>query len=285
MRRRAFQALYPEINNGLGLIVSILEFRDIARLIKTVKKLGRLFDSYDPIRRSPGRVVDVLNDGVLSTSFGLFPIISDIKGIAADLIDLRKTIAEFVERGKKAHSYHYKEVISDEKEYVQDTIAGEIFKQTKVTYFATLKCRYQYDARFDESLMRVGGLRVSPSLVWDAIPWTFVVDWVINIGRWLDQFDRDPHVKVEILDYCDTLKHQLIVYEDRVDDHLPIAYAGQSPCSSLMQGEGKLWQWESSLYERTPGVPDPGVSFPVWDLPSYRELMLSGSLIWATGRR
>jgi hypothetical protein len=32
------------------------------------------------------------------------------------------------------------------------------------------------------------GVMTDPSIVWNAIPWSFVIDWVIDVNQWLDQF-------------------------------------------------------------------------------------------------
>lgn len=32
------------------------------------------------------------------------------------------------------------------------------------------------------------GVNLNPAIIWNALPWSFVVDWVINVSRWLDQF-------------------------------------------------------------------------------------------------
>jgi hypothetical protein len=47
------------------------------------------------------------------------------------------------------------------------------------------------------------GLNLNPSIIWNAIPWTFVIDWVVNVSSWLDQFKfRNIEPITYIGEYC-----------------------------------------------------------------------------------
>jgi hypothetical protein len=36
------------------------------------------------------------------------------------------------------------------------------------------------------ALLDVLGVNLNPAIIWNAIPWTFLVDWLIGVSRWLD---------------------------------------------------------------------------------------------------
>jgi hypothetical protein len=43
------------------------------------------------------------------------------------------------------------------------------------------------------------GLSLNPQIIWNAIPFTFLIDWVFGVSRWLGQFNvgnMDPVVNV-----------------------------------------------------------------------------------------
>jgi hypothetical protein len=68
--------------------------------------------------------------------------------------------------------------------------------------------RYHYpDMSDSESRVRgfldAIGVNLNPSTFWNVIRWTFVLDWVINISQWLDQF-KTPllDLNIELLQYC-----------------------------------------------------------------------------------
>jgi hypothetical protein len=53
-----------------------------------------------------------------------------------------------------------------------------------------------------KAILDILGLRLTPSKIWEAIPFSFVVDWFIRIGDFLEQ-NEEPLVKaqVTVLDY------------------------------------------------------------------------------------
>lgn len=48
--------------------------------------------------------------------------------------------------------------------------------------------RYQIEHARILSLLDAFGVNLNPAIIWNAIPWSFVVDWVFGVSRWLDQF-------------------------------------------------------------------------------------------------
>lgn len=57
--------------------------------------------------------------------------------------------------------------------------------ECKFSYYLT---RYQRERGYVLTLLDALGVNANPAIIWNAIPLTFVIDWVINIGKWLDQF-------------------------------------------------------------------------------------------------
>jgi hypothetical protein len=48
---------------------------------------------------------------------------------------------------------------------------------------------------------------LDPAAVWDVIPWSFVVDWFLPVGRWLhDNRPRLFPAEFEVLDYCESFR-------------------------------------------------------------------------------
>jgi hypothetical protein len=68
------------------------------------------------------------------------------------------------------------------------------------------------------------GINLNPAIIWNAIPWSFVVDWFIGISRWLNQFQvRNIEPVVQIHGFCYSL-HAKRVVQTTVSS---TAYAGQ----------------------------------------------------------
>jgi hypothetical protein len=59
------------------------------------------------------------------------------------------------------------------------------------------------------ALLDVLGVNLNPSVIWNALPWSFVVDWVIRVSKWLNQFQtRNLEPTTYIHQYCWSLHLQ-----------------------------------------------------------------------------
>jgi hypothetical protein len=61
------------------------------------------------------------------------------------------------------------------------------------TFHATLDYTFSYVnlSAFDDetaALLDVLGVNFNPAIIWNALPWSFVVDWLIGVSQWVDQF-------------------------------------------------------------------------------------------------
>jgi hypothetical protein len=66
------------------------------------------------------------------------------------------------------------------------------------------------------------GLNLDPAIIWNAIPYSFVVDWFVNVGDYLHSLRIDAY-KVELLmsDYCHSVRTGLVV-RTYATGHTPI---------------------------------------------------------------
>ncbi len=60
-------------------------------------------------------------------------------------------------------------------------------------FHAQIEYNYNYTQYQVEHARLLGyldalGVNLNPSIIWNALPWTFVVDWVLSIGQYLDDF-------------------------------------------------------------------------------------------------
>jgi hypothetical protein len=68
----------------------------------------------------------------------------------------------------------------------------------------------------DTDLLKMGawldslGINMNPEIIWDLIPFSFVVDWFIKVGDWLEGFKVNHlNSSVTILDMCYSIKTQV----------------------------------------------------------------------------
>lgn len=78
------------------------------------------------------------------------------------------------------------------------------------TYYAT--CRYNYtlpvrDAQAEvRAKLELLGVRADPSIIWNALPFSFLVDWVVDVSSFLKKFTVETFpINTTVTDFCHTL--------------------------------------------------------------------------------
>jgi len=282
MRKLAWQSLLPKLNDGFSLANFLWELRDLRTLGFSVSKLlkqMRLIKGSVPDRLLSTRTLAEL---ILTYSFAIAPLHADIQTMLGGLFNTNKRVNEFIANGRRNLTYHYTNPLCGEVTGTRKTYWGEQVDTTQAVYHATLKCSYYYKKPSElEAFLRITGLRVTLENLWNAYPYSFVVDWVLKIADWLKQFDRDPFLTVYIKDYCDSIK--MVCATTSFNDFGIGTYATTHPTvdgyADLVIGRHAVWSTRRSYYLREPGLPNTGYAFPVFDSLSNRELVLGGALL------
>lgn len=137
----------------------------------------------------------------LAYQFGVMPLLSDIDGIAQSLAEPTELL--FDVKVVKREKYNIKQQVSyqNPKCISTGTAIGEV----------TVKYQYQYALTVDPEVrdMVQQGLYNPASLAWELIPYSFVVDWFLPIGNYLDNMDAflgvrlvHAHKTVFVKDVC-----------------------------------------------------------------------------------
>jgi hypothetical protein len=108
------------------------------------------------------------------------------------------------------------------------------------------------------------GLLDPLSIVWNAIPFSFVLDWFSNIGEWVEQLIHDPAIPIVIEDFSHSVK-----YSYKTD--MTLHFWNESFIGLIARGT-------VSHYERRRGIPSmyTGLDFR---LPSLTAVTLGAALI------
>lgn len=226
---KALSALMPGIRPKLSLVNSILELKDfksLPRTIANIRNLSRtLLSGKGPWgNRTLRRIIGAGADVYLQQQFNISPLLSDIAGIKSTIQNVRKEIQNLLENEGKLRTRHFraelKNHLSDEPltwtgYKLIDTWAnssssdakirfGRSVKHSGAMFHATLQYRYDLDPWARETAQLRGfldslGVNANPAIIWNAIPWSFVVDWVINVSGWLSRFaERNLEPRVHI---------------------------------------------------------------------------------------
>jgi hypothetical protein len=216
MNAEAYLTMKPSLSSGFSLTNFIIELAEFKILFKFWAR-HKTF-------------VKNVASGYLNYQFGWKLFVKDLMEIYEKLLKFNELLADYKSRQGRVLVRHYKQVLC------KDTISTEYadngvnywenkHKRTDV-FYATMKYSYvvpKINSVYAEqkALLDVLGLRLNASVLWEAIPFSFVADWFFNIGDLLQASQKDLlESVVTIHDYCCTLhskgqsQHRVLLYND-----------------------------------------------------------------------
>lgn len=185
----AFTAMRPTMTNKLSLTNFILELGDL-------KQLFRLWDTHKSVITNAAA-------GHLNYSFGWRPLLSDLKKIFQYIGQYEMKLHDLISRAESPQVRRFRTNVTgtDVESYAYDEPwSGHQFKlhtaYSNITFCAKMCFAYSLPKyRWSELNCRAAldalGLNVNPAQIWDAIPFSFLVDWFTNIGTVLEQFNNN----------------------------------------------------------------------------------------------
>jgi len=218
----------------------------------------------------------------LNLAFGWSPFLSDISKIVSTFQRVGNRYAEVLEQASKVTVRHHASRLTDDHVAVppSDIVSNGDGGYTALRYEldSNYSNRFTATARVCWNIPNTGtlakiqgyldafGLRLDPSIPWNALPYSFVVDWFVDVGGWLEQFAVDNlKTEVVVLDYAVSAKF-------RTRGTLGRAFG---PASE----ERPLWVATLDVYRRVPT--SPGVYESVdTSLPDAEKLGLLAALAY-----
>lgn len=301
--QRSLDHMLPLIKAELSIINSIIELKDFKSLSSTVSNvtsfLARTFARVKLSRQAVAKrfagtlrgLLHSTSDGYLQAQFNILPLLSDIVGIHAALFRTQARINDLVTRAgrvqNKHFAYKYEEApdsyhpngigyfimpgIVPGLHDIASTIARRIVVSEPTVFHAQIRYNYNYNGYQVAHAQLLGlldamGVNLNPQIIWNAIPWTFVVDWVIGVSRWLDQF---KHLSLEptinILSYLWSVRRERRVF----------ITTENSPIDSVQFGEFVYPSRYPVLRNTLPGVHETSYRRDV-SIPTISSILSSG---------
>jgi hypothetical protein len=217
--------MLPGIKPQLSLINSVIELKDFKKLPATVRRLRSMLSSLTGSgNKTLRKILGGSADAYLQKEFNVMPLLSDISGFRKALTNTSKQVKNLLDLEGKPLTRHYyaglesvypnkaltpaattyqppAEVSSEMPAPGGGTVnklSGLVKPYREVTYGeARFHAEIQYSyyltqfQRENSAILGLAdslGVNLNPSIIWNAIPWSFVVDWVFDVSRWLDQF-------------------------------------------------------------------------------------------------
>jgi len=193
------------------------------QLINTLKQEGKWVE---PKRVRPKKPIPVkatakeLAGYHLNVSFGWLPFISDVQRIYGALDNFRKKVRKLQESANKPIRKHYSRTIDiatlpPDVTLLTDsdgTWDRKVLWVIKPKYHATLDFIYALPDMSDptnqaKAFMDSLGVQGNPSIIWNAIPFSFVADWFVDVGGWLNRLRADNlRIPATVTGFCHSIK-------------------------------------------------------------------------------
>jgi hypothetical protein len=260
--------------------------------------------------RKPLReILQASADGYLQEKFNLLPMLSDLTGIHRSIVEYKRTAKSRLALEGRVIRKHYSFVFPELKPtysqygithdirdllnlqgYVGPDIRGSVETTRTVVNAPTevhVQCMFKitYDAFRRQhadtlTLLDKLGVNFDLRIIWNAIPWSFVVDWVLKVQDFLSQFRigfMDP--RIDILQCLWSVKRSRVIsMAARVTQ--PFA----NPNGMGGEANTKYEHIEypdviETAYRRQTGIPDISLfRLPEFDSLSFTEASLATAL-------
>lgn len=245
---------------------------------------------YNDVLRRNSRYYDRVTSAVSSTSptllaaeawllnaFAIQPLLKDISSMLSQAtLAAHDAQQAFKDASDSKQSSHYSEHIVHEDSGVTNT-KNNYWKRSgvfrKTTYTATCKYTYDYTMRpRKDAFMRYWGLSGSLETLWNATPWSFLVDYVYTVGKSIHAMERDPNVNWHVKSWLDTTKykHAYGVYVNGDSRAKVFVIDGEYFTPSRAHGM-LLTGVEGSIYSRKVSQPMVGIAAPRLRGPSVGQ--------------
>lgn len=240
----SLRTMLPLIRPELSLVNSAIELKDFKTLkgtIRNILKLPKLALRRGRKFKNVWNMLQVAADVYLQWKFNISPLISDVHSIYRALANTERRLNGLISRAGKLQVAHFTRNIdeftnSDEEvsgpwacgtfrhegggdlsSYATATHRRLVHYDASV-FHAQLQYNYHYtDYQLEHArvlaLLDSLGVNLNPAIVWNAIPWSFVVDWLVDVGRWLNTQrigNMDP--KINIMQYLWSIRRSRRIY-------------------------------------------------------------------------
>lgn len=221
-QQRALNSMLPSIKSELSSLNSLYELKDFAFILSLRRRVGDLNGLLALILRQIGGngrkpIRDLVTKSAgnfLLWKFAVAPLISDIAAVHAALTSYKKRINALVTRTGGRQTRHFTVRFNEfpestfediETGFIQPWLgqngcttyhAQRIIRYEQSAFHAQVQYNYNYTDYQRQHAATLGlldslGVNFNPAILWNAIPFSFVVDWVLKVGDALETFKVD----------------------------------------------------------------------------------------------
>lgn len=160
----------------------------VKSLVKNLRRLYRSAHSWRISRSNPKSILDALSSLWMANRYGLKPLLSDISFLMGDLSKIQRR-AELLRAhaGITIQDSDTLELLSGYNTVLICNFYKQLRTESRRSVHATALYKDYWEVgEFFWMVERLGLDCFSiPNLIWEMIPFSFVLDWVWNVGDWL----------------------------------------------------------------------------------------------------
>lgn len=272
------------INEAFDKLQPDLTSADIPNFLAELDDVKRLFSLW---KRSSS-VARNLAGAHLNYKFGWKPTVSDIRDAIGGLLRLKERLQGFKENVGKTI-----QVSTGINLGLPLSASGSLAwpsgsHQAIYSASCTRKCNayLAYKPRFPAELngllgtlqgvLATLGFELNPSIIWNALPFTFVVDWFLGIGTFLNR------LRIDTMELPIDLVDGWVQYKETLDIEWTWLRANDGTYTSRPKSDGAFLRRE--FFHRMPIYPDfASLAGLGWKLPTLNQALLGVSLATVLG--
>lgn len=307
----SLRRMMPGIKAELSLINSIIELKDFRSYVGLLRNFqGRLKNLpgtiaawFELAKNAPKATLREVSrkaaGGFLGWKFAIEPLLSDISSIHAALSRTQRRINALVTRAGRRQRRHYtvnwiefpnveEQAYNPGNVYWPWLLASTqlygsrrkvVYKPT--TFHAEIEFSYYLTQYQVENARMLGmldalGVNPNPAIIWNALPWSFVIDWVLGVSRWLDSMktrNMEPMINIHRYLWSVRRERDIFVTREVQRNYLNLPVLQSAPMPVIHE----------TAYRRDVGIPSWN-SFYTSGI-SQNELILGAALVVSRRRR
>lgn len=235
-RSKAIEAMIPSLSTGFSLANFLFELKDFrswfTRFRNPKASLSHLYSELSSMSLS--RISRLISEGFLDVSLNILPGISDINRIIDILRNFTVRTRTFIDKSNLLEQRrHFKNAVTastavrelfsyEGRVPSHNTLVGGTVIPVKLTprfdsqtdkysstpidhskYCAYMDFDYHVSKMVDInnstlSLLQQFGLTPNASIIWNAVPFSFIVDWFFRVGDFLDRYASVDVISAEV---------------------------------------------------------------------------------------
>ena len=279
-----FDKLQPDLTE-ISLPNFLLELDDIPRLWHEFKAALKTFRALSGPLSKSGKTARQIAGHNLAYNFGLKPLQGDISAMRSIFKNLLSKLDKFDENANKIlESYktikNFRNIVSGTFNWQGSSFVpvhwtgSMIIKKSAAIKYRCLP--REVSGPYRDVLLALTdalGFELNARILWDAIPFTFVLDWFFDVGSWLDAHKHDTlNLPIKHLD-------SYLQCTIEVDIETRFTQNPQNTCGDSGRAGWPAWKTHYKKFMRYPTKPSDSVFRGLgWSLPTLNQARLLVSL-------